>query len=80
VELERGEIAVIIDRDCVGGAPSKVLVLTAPDKGPLRPIVDRAGSQEPDEFYAGTRVVIRRGLPAGAFGLVLRDYFARPEA
>lgn len=77
VELSGGEIAAVVDRHPGGGLQPKLVVLTAPDKGPLRPVRDRAGEQDPDDVYAGARVRIARGLPAGAFGLRLRDFYAR---
>lgn len=81
VELAGGEVAAVVgrSRDAQRLQP-KLVVLTAADKGPLRPVQDRAGPQDPDEIYGGTRVHIARGLPAGAFGLRLRDYYAREPA
>ena len=81
VELAGGEVAAVVgrSRDAQRLQP-KLVVLTGADKGPLRPVQDRTGQQDPDEVYDGARVHIARGLPAGAFGLRLRDYYAREPA
>lgn len=79
VELSEGEIAAVVDRPRGGHLMPKLVVLTGPDKGPLRPMRDRSGRQEPDEIYSGAQVRIARGLPAGSYGLRLPDYYGRPK-
>ncbi len=79
VELRGGEVAAVVDRPRGERLLPKLVVLTAADKGPLRPVRDRTGRQEPDEVYSGAQVRIARGLPAGAYGLRLPDYYGRPR-
>ncbi len=80
VELRDGEIAAVVDRPRGERLTPKLVVLTGADKGPLRTVRDRTGRQEPDEVYSGTQVRIARGLPTGAYGLRLPDYYGRPPA
>jgi hypothetical protein len=68
----------VVDRQPGRQLHPTLVVLTGADKGPLRPTRDRAGEQDPDQVYSGAPVRIARGLPAGAFGLRLGDYYARP--
>lgn len=77
VELRDGEVAAVVDRPRDGHPTPKLVVLTGVDKGPLRTVRDRTGHQEPDEVYSGTQVRIARGLPTGAYGLRLPDYYGR---
>ncbi len=77
VELRGGEVAAVVDRPRAERTLPKLVVLTGADKGPLRPVRDRTGRQEPDEIYSGAQVRIARGLPAGAYGLRLPDYYGR---
>ncbi len=77
VELRGGEVAAVVDRPRGERVLPKLVVLTAADKGPLRAVRDRTGRQEPDEVYSGAQVRIARGLPAGAYGLRLPDYYGR---
>ncbi|MDX5451325.1 MAG: hypothetical protein LPK27_01010, partial [Rhodococcus sp. (in: high G+C Gram-positive bacteria)] len=72
VELASGEVAAVVDRSPGAFMRPRLVVLTGPDKGPLRG--DPTGERGPDEIYRGLRVRISRGLPAGAYGLQLRDY------
>jgi len=74
VELSSGEIAVVVAHNRVRRLEPCVLVLTWPDKTPLGQPIERdllAQAKQP----AGTRLRIVRGLPAGAYGLKLRDYY-----
>lgn len=73
VELERGEVAVVVDCNAGARLHPRVVVLTAPDKGPLRPVRGRRGDQSPDDIYRGLEVRIARGAPAGAYGLQVPD-------
>ncbi|MCD6671243.1 MAG: DUF3391 domain-containing protein [Burkholderiaceae bacterium] len=77
VELRAGEVAAVVDRPRDERVLPKLVVLTGADKGPLRVVRDRTGRQEPDEVYSGAQVRIARGLPAGAYGLRLPDYYGR---
>lgn len=73
VELESGEIAVVVDRNVGARLHPRLVVLTAPDKGPLRPVQGRRGEQSPDDIYRGLKVRIARGASAGAYGLQVPD-------
>lgn len=73
VELASGEIAVVVDRNAGARLHPRLVVLTAADKGPLRPVHGRRGEQSPDDVYRGLKVRIARGMPAGAYGLQIPD-------
>lgn len=77
VELRGGEVAAVVARPRGERVLPRLLVLTGTDKGPLRAVRDRTGRQEPDEVYSGAQVRIARGLPTGAYGLRLPDYYGR---
>jgi HD-GYP domain-containing protein (c-di-GMP phosphodiesterase class II) len=73
VELSSGEVAVVVAHNRVRRLEPRVLVLTWPDKSQLptpieRDLLSHTGS-------TATRLRIQRGLPAGAYGLKLRDYY-----
>jgi hypothetical protein len=54
-----------------------VLVITGKDKAPLPKPVERDLLRlDPGE---GERLRIARGLPAGGFGIKMRDYFGKPN-
>lgn len=78
VELRGGEVAAVVERQPGEQMHPRLVVMTGADKGPLRPVRDRAGEQDPDHVYTGASVRIARGLPAGAYGLRLPDFYARP--
>jgi HD-GYP domain-containing protein (c-di-GMP phosphodiesterase class II) len=74
IELTTGEICVVVAHNRVRRLEPKVLVLSNPDKSPLAQPVER------DLFKEGKAkdskpLRIARGLPAGAFGFRLRDYY-----
>jgi len=73
VELTSGEISAVVDRDAGTRLHPRLMVLTAPDKGPLRPVNGARGAQDPDDIYRGLKVRIARGMPAGAYGLQVPD-------
>jgi HD-GYP domain-containing protein (c-di-GMP phosphodiesterase class II) len=74
VELSTGEVAVVLAHSRVKRLEPKVLVLTNVDKNPLsKPIELDLHKRVKDESAKVTRIV--RGLPAGAYGLKLRDYY-----
>jgi HD-GYP domain-containing protein (c-di-GMP phosphodiesterase class II) len=75
VELSSGEIAVVVAQNRVRRLEPKVLMLTWPDKRPLSNPVERDLFQSKTDEQ-GQRLRIARGLPMGAFGLKLRDYYA----
>lgn len=74
VELSTGEIAVVVAHNRIRRLEPKVLVLSNADKTP------RSQPMERDLFKEGKKkdgkpIRIVRGLPAGAFGFKLRDYY-----
>lgn len=73
VELNNGEVAVVMAHNRVRRLEPKVLVLTWPDKSPLAEPIER------DLFKMGktsrNRLRIIRGLRMNAFGLKLSDYY-----
>ena len=75
IELNSGEIAVVVAQNRVKRLEPKVLLLTWPDKRPLaRPVERDLFRNGRDE--QGRQIRIARGLPAGAYGLKLRDFYA----
>jgi len=78
VELQTGEIAAVVDRRPGSRLQPKLVVMTGADKGPLRRRPDRAEPRNPDQRRQGAPVRIARGLPVGAFGLRLKDYYSTP--
>jgi HD-GYP domain-containing protein (c-di-GMP phosphodiesterase class II) len=77
VELQSGEVAAVVERQPGSRLQPKLVVMTGPDKGPARP---RRDAPPADRGPVGRRSPVRiaRGLPAGSFGLRLRDYYATP--
>jgi HD-GYP domain-containing protein (c-di-GMP phosphodiesterase class II) len=74
VELSTGEVAVVVAHNRVRRLEPRVLVLTWPDKSALsipaeRDLLASQGNGGPG------RVRILRGLPSGAYGLKMRDYY-----
>lgn len=79
VELSTGEVAVVLAHNRVRRLEPKVLVLTASDKRPISPPVQRDLLRQPrDEDNKPIRIV--RGLAAGAYGLKLRDFYGNELA
>jgi len=76
VELQTGEVAAVVGRRPGSRLQPKLVVMTGADKGPPRS--HGATSRMPEQAGHGHSVSIARGLPAGAFGLRLRDYFSTP--
>jgi HD-GYP domain-containing protein (c-di-GMP phosphodiesterase class II) len=75
VELSSGEVAVVVAHNRVRRLEPRVLLLTWPDKRALRtPIEVDLLNRTRDPGEKPLRVV--RGLPSGAYGLRLRDYYA----
>ncbi len=75
VELSNGEIAVVVAQNRVRRLEPKVLVLTSPDKRPLAKPTERDLFQDGRD-KEGKRQRITRGLPTGAYGLKMRDFYA----
>ena len=73
VELSSGEVAVVVAHNRVRRLEPRVLVLTWPDKSPLGKPLERDLLTQ--SKGSGTRLRIVRGLPAGAYGLKMRDYY-----
>jgi len=74
IELSTGEVAIVVAHNKVRRLKPRVLVVTGPDKtrSPHPAMLDllyenKAGGDEP--------VYIKRGLPAGAYDLDLRDFY-----
>ncbi|MCO5102146.1 MAG: DUF3391 domain-containing protein [Burkholderiaceae bacterium] len=82
VELSTGEIAAVLAHNRVRRLEPRVLVLTTPDKTPLPAPFERDLMHRTKNGENGRRTRIVRGLAAGAYGLRLRDYYAReaPQA
>lgn len=79
VELTSGEVAVVVGRNRMRRLEPRVLLLTWSDKRMLpAPIGIDLAQQPPEAADAPLRV--QRGLPPGAYGLALRDYFAEDAA
>ncbi len=76
VELSSGEVAAVLAHNRVRRLEPRVLVLTAPDKTPLAEPFERDLLQR-SKASDGARLRVVRGLAAGAYGLRLRDYYAR---
>jgi len=73
VELSNGEIAVVVAHNRVRRLEPRVLVLTTPEKAPLPAPLERDLLAE--RRGANGRLRIVRGLPSGAYGLKMRDYY-----
>ena len=74
IELSTGEVAIVVAHNKVRRLKPRVLIVTGPDKTPAShpTMVDllydpKLGGDEP--------AYIKRGLPAGAYGLDLRDFY-----
>ncbi|MCD6734019.1 MAG: HD-GYP domain-containing protein [Burkholderiaceae bacterium] len=79
VELSNGEAAIVLAHNLVRRLEPRVLVLARADHKPLDKPFERDLLNGPED---GTRHAIRiaRGLPAGAYGLRLHDYYADEDA
>jgi len=74
IELNTGEVAIVVAHNKVRRLKPRVLVVTGPDKSPVGfpSLLDllydpKTGDDMP--------IFIRRGLAAGAFGLDLKDFY-----
>ena len=68
VELSNGEVAVITEVHSLKRLRPRVMLLLGPDKAPL-PKFREVNLGEVDRDERGTPLTIKRGLPAGAYGL-----------
>ena len=76
VELNSGEVGVVVAHNRIRRLEPKVLMLSAPDKTPLPQPVERDLHQEGRKKGGGNKPLrIIRGLQAGAYGFKLRDYY-----
>ena len=76
VELNSGEIGVVVAHNRIRRLEPKVLMLSTPDKTPLPQPVERDLHQEARKRGTGSKPLrIIRGLQAGAYGFKLRDYY-----
>lgn len=72
VELSSGEVAIVVAHNRVRRLEPRVLVLTWSDKTPLSQPIERDLLMQQS---GAARLRIVRGLPAGAYGLKLHDYY-----
>lgn len=79
VELSNGEAAIVMAHNRVRRLEPRVLVLAGPDHVPLAAPFERDLLTGPVDG-AGKPIRIAGGLPAGAYGLQLRDYYADASA
>lgn len=75
VELSGGEVAVVLSLDRADRLEPRLLLLTRPDKRPLPEPVEADRILAPRIARDPTRRIVD-GLPAGAYGLRIRDYYA----
>jgi hypothetical protein len=73
VELSSGEVAIVVAHNRVRRLEPRVLVLTWPDKAPLAEPIERDLLNAPRAGNGRLRII--RGLPSGAYGLKLRDFY-----
>jgi HD-GYP domain-containing protein (c-di-GMP phosphodiesterase class II) len=74
VELSSGEICVVLAHNRARRLEPKVLILTWPDKTPIGSPIERDLMMQPRDVN-NRPIRITRGLPAGAYGLKIRDYY-----
>lgn len=74
IELTTGEIGVVVAHNRIRRLEPKVLILSNPDKSALAQPVERDLFKE-SKAKNSKPLRITRGLPAGAFGFKLRDYY-----
>lgn len=75
VELSNGEAAIVLAHNLVRRLEPRVLVLAGADHVPLHKPFERDLLSSPEDD-TGHAIRIARGLPAGAHGLQLHDYYA----
>lgn len=74
IELNTGEVAVVVEHSKVRRLKPRVLVVTGPDKKPA-PYPAMLDLLYDPQTPAGDNVFIKRGLAPGTYGLDLRDFY-----
>ena len=74
IELTTGEVGVVVAHNRIRRLEPKVLVLSNPDKSPLAQPLERDLFKE-GKAKGSKPLRITRGLPSGAYGFKLRDYY-----
>ena len=74
IELTSGEVGVVVAHNRIRRLEPKVLVLSNPDKSPLAQPLERDLFKE-GKAKGSKPLRITRGLPSGAYGFKLRDYY-----
>jgi len=74
VELSSGEVATVLAHNRVRRLEPRVLVLTRPDKQPIHEPAPLDLLLQP-KAADGSDIKIVRGLPTGAYGLDLRQFY-----
>jgi HD-GYP domain-containing protein (c-di-GMP phosphodiesterase class II) len=74
IELTSGEVGVVVAHNRIRRLEPKVLVLSNPDKSPLAQPLERDLFKE-GRAKGSKPLRITRGLPSGAYGFKLRDYY-----
>jgi HD-GYP domain-containing protein (c-di-GMP phosphodiesterase class II) len=80
VELSTGEVAAVLAHNRVKRLEPRVLVLTSTDKNPLAKPRELDLHRRAKEGSKTPQARIVRGLPAGAYGLKLKDYYMNDVA
>jgi hypothetical protein len=80
VELSTGEVAAVLAHNRVKRLEPRVLVLTSADKNPLAKPRELDLHRRAKEGSKTPQARIVRGLPAGAYGLKLKDYYMNDVA
>jgi HD-GYP domain-containing protein (c-di-GMP phosphodiesterase class II) len=80
VELSTGEVAAVLAHNRVKRLEPRVLVLTGADKNPLSKPKELDLHRRAKEGTKAPQARIVRGLPAGAYGLKLKDYYMNDVA
>ena len=74
VELSSGEVALIVSHNKVRRLKPRLLIITGPDKSPSPHPTIRDLLYDP-KIVGETLTYIRRGLPAGAYGLDISEFY-----
>lgn len=74
IELTSGEVGVVVAHNRIRRLEPKVLILSNPDKSPLAQPLERDLFKE-GKSKGSKPLRITRGLPSGAYGFKLRDYY-----
>ncbi len=80
VELSTGEVAAVLAHNRVKRLEPRVLILTSADKNPLAKPKELDLHRRLREGAKAAPARIVRGLPAGAYGLKLKDYYMNDVA